>query len=398
MKRLLCAMALVLAGPGEFAGAAETPIESRAALEAYLAAHPQSPFDALSPGARERFLYALRFNERGLVGMDPNELADELDDAQIHAVLELFGPTVLTYAPPSRAEETQSLERRVTKREGLGPAERRYTDWYKATRDVPADAPDRDARLAALFDSQLGTLYAPSELRRIDDHELRLLRVAARSVALRTHDQRHVDAFHRVFEERMRRNLVSSDDIATLRELLLAQRRFGEARGIGNKYPTAKLPPLPNFSDEIGDASGVVTVWRLDPAGKRLTRSAVDVAPLQIFVTASCHFSKEAARDIGADAVLGPLFEKRAQWLVAAPGDEPIEDVRGWNAELPRTPVAMIYDRAEWSFLPHWNMPTFFVVRDGKVVDSVSGWAGGDPRDRAALVAVLKRTGLLGAD
>jgi hypothetical protein len=139
-------------------------------------------------------------------------------------------------------------------------------------------------------------------------------------------------------------------------------------------------------------------VWRVDGSGRKLTRAVVDLAPLQIVVTASCHFSKDAARDITADALLGPVFEKRAQWLVPAPGSESIDAVRLWNTELPRALVAMIYDREEWSLLPHWNMPTFFIVREGKVIDAESGWASGDPRDRAELVALLRRNGLLPAE
>jgi hypothetical protein len=37
-------------------------------------------------------------------------------------------------------------------------------------------------------------------------------------------------------------------------------------------------------------------------------------------------------------------------------------------------------------------------VREGKVIDAESGWASGDPRDRAELVALLRRNGLLPAE
>jgi hypothetical protein len=401
LRCLFCVPVLALAWSLCASAPAQEPaagLRTRAELDAYLAANAgRAPIDALSPGARERFLHALQFSDRGLVGMDPNELADELDDAQIRAVMGLFGPEVLAHAPSSRAAETRSLERRVVARDGVGPAERKYTDWYKAMHDV-ARGPDRDAKRAALFDAQLAALYEPASLRRLDDHELRLLRIAARMMAMSTRAPRHVQAFQRIFDERARRDLVSTDDVRSLRDLLLTQHRFAEARALGRKYPDAKLAALPAFADPVGKTVGRSTVWRVDGAGKKLTRAIVDLAPLQIVVTASCHFSKDAARDITADALLGPLFEKRAQWLVPAPGSESVDAVRRWNTELPRAPVAMIYDRDEWSFLPHWNMPTFFIVRDGKVIDAESGWASGDPRDRAELIAMLRRNGLLPAE
>jgi hypothetical protein len=396
-----CAPALALAWTLCASAPAQEPaaaLRARAELDAYLAANVgRTPIDALSPGARERFLHALQFSERGLVGMDPNELADELEDAQIRAVMGLFGPEVLAHAPSSRAAETRSLERRVTRRDGLGHAETKYTDWYKEMHDV-ARGPDRDAARGALFDAQLAALYEPASLRRLDDHELRLLRTAARIVAMSTRAPHHAQVFRRIFDERARRDLVSTDDVRSLRDLLLTQHRFAEARALGRKYPDAKLAPLPTFADPIGKSVGHATVWRVDGSGRKLTRAVVDLAPLQIVVTASCHFSKDAARDITADALLGPVFEKRAQWLVPAPGSESIDAVRLWNTELPRALVAMIYDREEWSLLPHWNMPTFFIVREGKVIDAESGWASGDPRDRAELVALLRRNGLLPAE
>ena len=56
-----------------------------------------------------------------------------------------------------------------------------------------------------------------------------------------------------------------------------------------------------------------------------------------------------------------------------------------------------IHDRGEWTLVPRWVMPTFFVIRNGKVVDSTSGWASDDPTSRKRLVALLQRTGLLEA-
>ena len=42
-------------------------------------------------------------------------------------------------------------------------------------------------------------------------------------------------------------------------------------------------------------------------------------------------------------------------------------------------------------------MPTFYIVRDGKVIDSASGWKSGSVESRDQLIATLRRTGLLAA-
>ena len=399
MKTALRALALIGAAcvAALAHGAESAPvITTRAQLDAHLSEHAGgNPLDALSPGARERFLYSLEFNEVGLVTMDPGDLADELTDEQIHAVFALFGPRVIPYAPKSRQAETKSLERRAESTRAIGAIERQYNDFYRALRDIDEPVSERKAqKLGELFDARLAALYTPRALRGADDHELRLLRTAAHWTADGTRLPRHVDAFSAVFAERGRRQIVSTGDVESLQRFYLTMRRFGDARRLASEYREARLAPLPQFSDSLGAAAGHPTVWRIEDSGKRLERTIVDLAPLQLLVTVACHVSKDAAADISADPMLGPVFEKHARWLVLAPGSESIDAALDWNHALPRAPVSMIYDRAEWSVLPAWSMPEFYVVRDGKVLESIKGWDGSSST-RTDLIAVLRRHGLL---
>jgi hypothetical protein len=393
---MLCTLASLAGAVPTGSGAAAPFIATRDQLYAHLAAHPDSPINALSPGARERFLISLRFNEGGLASFDPSDVADELTDEQIHALLSSFGTHVLRYAPKSRAQQTRAYQRRASKDSGIGVLERQYNDFYLAETNADAvDTQTRTRRLGEIFDAKLSALYSNDGLRRANDHELRLLQRAARDVAPITNLPRHVAAFEHVFAERTRRKLVSSEDVQSLRDLYLTLHRFKEASALASSHPTAALAPLPLFQDSIGDAAGRATVWRLDETGKQMTRTAVDLAPLQIVVAAACHFSKDAARDISEDELLGPVFAQHAQWLVLAPGRESMDEVENWNRELPRAPVAMIYDRKEWNVLPHWNMPTFFIIRNGEVIESASGWQTGSAEYRDQLITMLRRTGLL---
>lgn len=69
------------------------PIKSRDDLAQYLATTPkaQSPLELLSPGAKQRLLASLFFNENGLVSYDYTDLVNELSASQIYRVLGLFG-------------------------------------------------------------------------------------------------------------------------------------------------------------------------------------------------------------------------------------------------------------------------------------------------------------------
>jgi hypothetical protein len=388
---------LLLAWLATSAQSAE-PIRTRAQLDAYLRDMPaDSPLNAFSPGGRERFLYGLRFGENGgLAGAEGSDLSDELTQQQIAAVLSLFGPEVIAYAPESRRDEVRSFEKNVRSRDAIGAVERRYNDYYRAVRDIDdIDSEVRVRRMAAAFDSTVAELFKGKNLSRVDDRELRLLRRAAQEVALATRAAPYVDAYRALFAERQRRNLVSTNDIETLQSLLLSQHRFAEARRLPGEYPGIRMPRLPAFRDDLGKASGKPTVWRADVEGKELRREALDLAPTQILVTASCHFSKDAAADIAKDALLGPVFAQHAHWLALAPGASSIDDVLTWNRALPSVPILMIYDRDEWDVLPAWRMPEFYVVRDGRVLGAVHGWQRGTSTSRDQLIALLRQHGLL---
>ncbi len=389
----ILALALALA-----AAVTAAPIRSRADLDAHLRDHAaDSPLNALSPGARERFLYSLKFDARaGLVAASGVDVADELTEEQIRAVFELFGPEVARHAPPSLLEEVRGVEKKVRSRDQVGATERSYIDFFKAITDAAGDDAEqkRDA-MAAAFDRHLAALYQGRDLARLDDRELRLLRRAAQEVSLATRAPPHVEAFRAVFEERRRRDLLSSSDLETLHSLLLSTYRLADARRLSGDFPQAKLPRLPSFKDDVGEKTGAATVWRFGREGRQLTREIVDLGPAQVLVTVGGLESRVVADDIQADATLGPAFARHARWLAPPPGVEPLDDARAWNAARAEQPLLLIYSRAEWQLLPRWRIPEFHVVKDGKVVESMSGWERGSEKSREQLRAMLERHGLL---
>src|SRR3546814_16145872 len=119
-----------------------------------------------------------------------------------------------------------------------------------------------------------------------------------------------------------------------MRGILLAGRRFEQARRFTASHPDAGLSALPAFEDPLA-SDAQATVWRMNAEGNRLTRTAIDLEPTQILVTAGCHFPVDAAADISADPVLDPVFARHAHWLVSTPGIEPIDAQRQWHHRPP---------------------------------------------------------------
>ncbi|TYT25008.1 hypothetical protein FZO89_01215 [Luteimonas viscosa] len=356
-----------------------------------------TPLDALALGARERFLLSLVWGSRGLGSFDPDVLADELPQPRIDAILQLFGDEVARHAPRSRLP-AGTAESRPAATDRIGPLERRYTDFYRVTREQ--HGPDAPSLVAQSFDALLADAYDPRQLQDLDERHLAMLWNAARTVAGLAPSPRHVEAMEAVFDESVRRSRGQppAERVRAMRNALLASHRFDAARQLGVRYPTAALSPLPAFIEPTGDHSSMRHgIWRMSGDGSRLQYESLDLRGTRIVVTAGCHFSLDAVADISADPVLGPAFAGHAYWLMQPPGVEDIDAVREWNRRFSRAPALMIHDREGWPMLADWPMPEFHVLQDGRIVDSLTGWPRGDDgRQREALMGMLRRAGLIG--
>lgn len=391
-------LALALAPPvGAQDGAPPAQIRSQAEFDAYLRSHAAkpTPLDSLSPGARERFLMGLDFGSRGLRGFDSENLAYDLSQSEIEALLALFG--LREYAPESRVRANENGTR--TPRD-IGPLERRYNAYYRRTREAdPRLAAEYANAVARAFDEALPEAYVPTALRKLSAHDLALVYRGARGAARLTPTSRRTDAYVNAYNELERRGLAISRDTVDARNQLLAAHRFDQAKAFTAAHANADLPALPEFRDALNASTGAATTWRLSNDGATLTRTVRDLAPLQILVTAGCHFSVDAAESISADPVLGPVFAKHAQWLVQPPGSEDVDAAKDWNRRFPDAQVEMIYEPAEWTMFPSWSMPAFYIVEDGKVLARLTGWAKDEPqRFREPIIEALRRHGLLDGD
>lgn len=375
------------------------PLDSRAALDGWLRDHAgrSTPLDALPPGARERFLLSLRWGSRGLGGFDAGLLADELPQPQIDAILRLFGDAVARHAPASRLPQQTPAERAGVATEAIGPLERRYTGFYRAMQAHDGERRTvRATRLGDRFDALLADSYDPRTLQQTGDRELAMLWSAAAATSGLTAQPRHVAALEAAFAETLRRSgeRIPWDRVHTMRNVLLASRRFEDAHRLGDLHPST-LPPLPEFVEPDADDRRAHGVWRMSADGSRLTPEALDLSGTRILVTAGCHFSVDAAAEISVDPILGPVFAGHASWLMLPPGEEDVDAVRDWNRRFPQAQALMVRDREGWPMPGDWPMPEFHLLRDGRIVETLTGWSRGDARQRQALIAMLQRADLL---
>lgn len=145
----------------------------------------------------------------------------------------------------------------------------------------------------------------------------------------------------------------------------------------------------PAFRKPASLPPGQPTTLTVNARNRTMTRQAFDLsARLRIVVVASCHFSKDAARAIAADAQLHPFFADDAIWLASE--NESFGAVADWNREFPDQPIHVAWKDSEWAMLDDWAMPTFYVFRHGQLVKKFSGWY-----DVRTLKQSLREAGML---
>lgn len=364
MKPIL-ATGLLLAGIA-FAQAAHTvfPIRSRAALTSYLETAPsrESPLNALSPGARKRFLASLRFGSRGITSFDTSDLAEELDRNQVRRILAMFGldaelSTVHVDGKPLRGSPEET------------PLERRFDRFYIGSLANPAAA-----SLRASYDALLADSQKPKLLARASAHEVDLLFRAATRVAWTAPTERYLRDARMDLDELAKRGFAGPQRVAAMHHLLVTERKFDTADALARQFPHAGIEALPPLRGMSSDGSPTALLIR--PDGSEMFRKPVRMdVPLRIIVVAGCHLSEDAARTISHDPDIGRLFHGHAIWL--ASDTESLSDVAEWNRKFPGQPMHVAWRDDEWNMLSDWDIPTFYVFEHGKLVDRWSGWAGG---------------------
>lgn len=372
---------------------AQTPLRSQAALLAYLGSHAgrPTPLDALPSLARQRFLDSLMFGRTGLGGFDTADLATELTRREVLQILELFDVAGYAAMIEPRFPDSPPAWR--------GQPE---TDAAPAAYDVLVRlqrAGSDPAQLRQRYDALLGAgLSIPTNFDTRSDRELVYLFRATELIASDAPSAEDAPHLHAIVNAMARRGIARSQDYRRVLNSLLLTRDFTGAREFVNLHPQQGLQPVPEFRDRIGSTTNAPTLWMPISATDALERTPWDLAPTQILVVAGCHFSRDAAEDIARDPVLGPAFKSHAHWLMLPPGQEDPDSVREWNRSFPDAPALQIVDRSEWPLLPAgWRMPTFLVVRNGKVVEQITGWSRGPASNRQALVEALARHGLSNA-
>lgn len=390
MIRLPSALLAACLAPPVLAAAALTavqaPIHSPAELQRYLHDTPieASPLAMLPPASRKRFLARLEFHPHR-VDIDYGEPDAELTHPQIVALYALFGqsPPAGIGLAPAQQQRRQRERTEDARRRGCVPArcpetevEQRFDQLNAIKPDFSQPEAQRFAAEQRDYDRLFGAFFSqPGSLRSLGDPDLRLLARALHQAIYAMPDERHVAQLRRVLREMQRRGMAEDTDFRPLHAAEVGTRQFAAATRLRTEHPGMQVAALPDFVPGPAPKAGRPTALSVDAHSGTMRRRAIDLGgPLRIVVIAGCHFSENAAKAIEDDAQLHPLFAQHAIWL-AAPAQQ-IGEVSAWNRQFPDMPMHVAWNQHEWSMLPNWAMPTWYVYRNGLLVKQFSGWLG----------------------
>lgn len=357
-------------------------VHTQEALRAALASGKPTPLDALTPYGKRETIRQLSWGENGLVGFGYESLTRELDSEQLAAVLRfldadsylpmlnknLVGPPLRLPAPSAQVElELQLLRQFVdadnarraasqgaTTEVGAPAVARRYQDLFAMRLSRAALAVQAAGDLLPLFDAAALAASAYPASAAIDD----MLQVH-RELAVRGIDTRR-----------------TVDD--SVLYAMLAARRFGPARDFAATRPHLDDVAIPTVDDPLGPGFRGRSAFAYDAARNTLTRMAMPSpagTELVMVVGAGCHNSDKALKDIRDDAALQSRLRGIGLTLVTAP-NAPVSTrlIASWNAANPAMPILAPYSAQEWAAIKVTGIPSFYLLRDGKVLDQRTGW------------------------
>ena len=197
-----------------------------------------------------------------------------------------------------------------------------------------------------------------------------------------------------VHDEYARRGLVPPMALRDrLLQSLIGARQFDEARGYAARarLEVEYLPPVEVASS---GAKGSYPILRVDAARRVLRRENVEVGDdLHVFVVGfiGCAYSRSAADAIEKHESLRRFMRERSTWVML-PGRLHFNDVLAWNRDHPATAFAYIDGMESWGFVDDWATPTFYLVRQGRVVSKLTGWRD-DASGISDLLAAISRSG-----
>lgn len=153
---------------------------------------------------------------------------------------------------------------------------------------------------------------------------------------------------------------------------LLAARNFEAAESFRLAHPELKLATVPEIKGETGLKPGEALVYVMGNSPDSMNAERVDKNEPQVIMVGlpGCHFCNYAFKTIEGDPKMLRIFKKHGQVLTSRADFEKIFK-RNSAKELKYKLVASV---EEWPGMDFTTSPSFYFLKDGKIIYTFSGW------------------------
>ena len=251
-------------------------------------------------------------------------------------------------------------------------------------------------RLEAAYRTSLKPEIAPARLKRLNDKDLGALFDITDKVAFYSESGDVAKDMEGPFLEISNRRLAMKQRVTDFHYVCLLTRRFDAASTLVKKYPEAHLlhPPLIRKSVHFAKtervfsiADGVRSVSIEKLSWKKGPRIIMLSSP-------TCNPSNQAISDIESDPSLKLLFEAHALLIHSSHDIAELPEIVAWKQKHPSLRNYIAYSSADWPQFKKWGTPTFYFIKDGKILSSFGGWKDPVSESKAALVRGMELIGL----
>lgn len=193
-------------------------------------------------------------------------------------------------------------------------------------------------------------------------------------------DEYHLAQMRVYFDRLTQLDVASPSQVRDLSGAYVASRHWQQARSLREAFPAVMLAPIPPVLDAMGrQASAPASVLTVGAADGTLARVPEDITHGPVIIAIShplCHFSRAAFAALASDPALASI-KTHIRWIAPVDRELHLDVLQQWNTEHPEAAMKIAYSRSQWPPLDSWNTPTFYFLKDGKLLKNVEGWPEG---------------------
>lgn len=258
-----------------------------------------------------------------------------------------------------------------------------FEEFAAATENLP------HAARAGMLVRKYYSIYPKLDFGNYGAEALRARFDTANVVAFYSHDESISSEIEEMYQILSKLGISNSEDRDAAIGAQIISRRFDRVGKISRLGLTGKAFEIPQI-----DPNGVSDLdrWQiLSIKGEILRREVIGVDKGDfVIVVASplCAFSRAASKAIQNDVMMSRFFSRQGIWLMPPMRRLYLDRVASWNVSNQDQEMVWAYKASNWPVIDNWSTPVFYFIRNGAVVEKITGWpknGGNIPALRSAI-------------